>query len=308
MKNIFNRFKDWKILIFFLLKGFFVCNVQGSVSCPDMEVLETGKLNCEEIMEILNVHNEIRQSIAKGLIGNQPRASNMREMYWDEELANGAQKWANNCTFGHNSKEEREVARFKVGQNIAQTKTKRNSSDAKEFGKQINKWFDEHQNFNFGPIKSNGVFKKTGHYTQVIWANSYMIGCGYSRFRNQKGVTYHLYICHYGPSGNEKNESPYKIGRRKCPTNWGHSKKYPNLCSLKKHPPNVCEEKKLDKTDRNKLEKFSNSRRFLQAQTADSTEIDTGNMNSQKSETELENNVQDAKINIIFVYINKFIN
>lgn len=41
---------------------------------------ETGELNCEEIMEILNVHNEIRQSIAKGLIKNQPRASNMREM------------------------------------------------------------------------------------------------------------------------------------------------------------------------------------------------------------------------------------
>ena len=41
---------------------------------------DSGELNCKEITEILNVHNEIRESIARGLVNNQPRASNMQEM------------------------------------------------------------------------------------------------------------------------------------------------------------------------------------------------------------------------------------
>ena len=59
------------------------------------------------------------------------------------------------------------LARFEVGQNIAQTKTKKSSSEVKEFRKQIYKWFEEYKNFKFGPIKNNGMLQNTGHYTQV---------------------------------------------------------------------------------------------------------------------------------------------
>ena len=40
-------------------------------------------------------------------------AANMAELVWDEELARGAQLWADQCLFQHDSKD---VCRFRVGQ------------------------------------------------------------------------------------------------------------------------------------------------------------------------------------------------
>ena len=40
----------------------------------------------------------------------------MLEMRWDPELANVAQRWADQCQFGHD--QVRDVSRFKVGQNV----------------------------------------------------------------------------------------------------------------------------------------------------------------------------------------------
>merc|ERR1712106_1127125 len=48
---------------------------------------------------IVSRHNERRQMVAAGLEtrGNQPKASNMRKITWDEELAEIAQRWADQC-------------------------------------------------------------------------------------------------------------------------------------------------------------------------------------------------------------------
>ena len=40
----------------------------------------------------------------------------MLEMTWDDEIAAVAQRWADQCQFGHDS--IRDVSRFKVGQNV----------------------------------------------------------------------------------------------------------------------------------------------------------------------------------------------
>ena len=51
---------------------------------------------------ILDTHNEYRRTVAKG---EEPKmryeASDMMEFAWDEELARGAQMWANQCLFNH---------------------------------------------------------------------------------------------------------------------------------------------------------------------------------------------------------------
>ncbi len=46
----------------------------------------------------------------------------MREMIWDAELAAVAQRWADQCQFGHD--DERGVERYEhVGQNVYQVRT-----------------------------------------------------------------------------------------------------------------------------------------------------------------------------------------
>ena len=70
---------------------------------------------------IVSLHNKLRSQVAlgqefRGVAGAQPPASNMLEMSWDDELAVVAQRWADQCQFGHDS--VRDVGRFKVGQNV----------------------------------------------------------------------------------------------------------------------------------------------------------------------------------------------
>ena len=70
---------------------------------------------------IVSLHNKFRSQVAlgqesRGLPGPQPPAANMLEMTWDNELAAVAQRWADQCQFGHDS--IRDVSRFRVGQNV----------------------------------------------------------------------------------------------------------------------------------------------------------------------------------------------
>ena len=70
-----------------------------------------------ERMEALDQHNRLRSLVARGGT-QQPPAADMRELEWDEELARVAQARADSCEWGHECRDCRRVARFRVGQNI----------------------------------------------------------------------------------------------------------------------------------------------------------------------------------------------
>jgi hypothetical protein len=50
---------------------------------------------------LLHEHNRLRQAVANGMVGGQPSARNMQEFQWDDELAQRAQMWAENCIYKH---------------------------------------------------------------------------------------------------------------------------------------------------------------------------------------------------------------
>jgi hypothetical protein len=52
----------------------------------------------------------------------------------------------------------------------------------------------------------------TGHYTQVVWADTYKVGCGFTAFRGSNGWYSKLYVCNYGPGGNIIGGTMYKKG------------------------------------------------------------------------------------------------
>ncbi|XP_025163156.1 venom allergen 3-like [Harpegnathos saltator] len=210
--NAFERFA-----LPFCLLSLVVPRINARPACPDMEMSEDNDITCDIVRDILDTHNRIRQSIAEGSINTQPPAVNMRELYWDSELASGAQDWANQCVFEHNDPKDREVARFPVGQNIGLMKSMRKNQDSVkiDFPKQIHNWFDEHNVYQFGVIDEK-TLPAVGHYTQLAWAATYLIGCGYSHYKASDRTIFQLYVCHYGPTGNEIGKPPYIVGNRNC--------------------------------------------------------------------------------------------
>ena len=60
-----------------------------------------------------------------------------------------------------------------------------------------------------------------GHYTQVVWATTTEVGCGYVFYGPENEM---LLICNYKIAGNMVKGSMYKKGPAcsACPSNFGH--------------------------------------------------------------------------------------
>lgn len=119
-------------------------------------------------------------------------ATDMRMMYWSNELAASAQRHANRCDFRHSRD------RVNVGENIWAAPYS-NYSDA------LVRWFDEVNNPWCGC--SQGYKHCCGHYIQLVWARTNLVGCGYARCKDIWGVLgrghQHVFVCHYNPQGNK---------------------------------------------------------------------------------------------------------
>ncbi|KAG8511964.1 Cysteine-rich secretory protein 2, partial [Galemys pyrenaicus] len=141
--------------------------------------------------DIVNKHNEKRRSVS-------PKASNMLKMSWSSEAAENAQKWANKCTLSHTTSH--------CGENLFM------SSNPRSWSQAIQSWYDEVNDFVYakGPKNPKAV---VGHYTQVVWYSSYLVGCGIAYCPNQTLLKY-FYVCQYCPSGNiiSRINTPYQQG------------------------------------------------------------------------------------------------
>ena len=96
----------------------------------------------------------------------------MLELAWDDELELIAQAWANQCEFDHDV--ERSVERFRVGQNIFISW--RSDNDPIDLNLAIDLWYDEVRYMDNSIVKRYRFDFATGHYTQMVWANTHKIG------------------------------------------------------------------------------------------------------------------------------------
>jgi len=60
----------------------------------------------------------------------------------------------------------------------------------------VEAWFEEVDDFTYG---GQNKLAATGHYTQMVWAKTNQVGCGYARCKDGKG-TFHNYVCNYCPA------------------------------------------------------------------------------------------------------------
>ncbi|XP_053381820.1 cysteine-rich secretory protein 2-like [Mercenaria mercenaria] len=131
---------------------------------------------------ITKMHEEIRTAV-------NPPAANMIKMEHNKLLQNEAQIWAERCKMTHDREDLRFLAdRFNVGQNIAVTGPVLNWTEVFE------RWESEKTMFTYNG--SNSV-STVGNYTQMIWAETFLFGCGVS-----KCGTNYFYVCNYAPGMN----------------------------------------------------------------------------------------------------------
>ncbi|XP_052827613.1 cysteine-rich venom protein Mr30-like [Octopus bimaculoides] len=66
-------------------------------------------------------------------------------------------------------------------------------------------WYADIKEFTYN---ASNAFQKVGHYTQIVWANTATIGCGFADCKGQGK----MFVCNYGPAGNAHDtyNLPYK--------------------------------------------------------------------------------------------------
>lgn len=62
-------------------------------------------------------------------------------------------------------------------------------------------WMSEGRNYN---RSTNTCSARCGHFTQVIWRETRLLGCGMARNRTRE-----VWVCNYDPHGNVQGERPY---------------------------------------------------------------------------------------------------
>ncbi|XP_078503273.1 cysteine-rich secretory protein 2-like [Lissotriton helveticus] len=163
--------------------------------------LDTGYGNVQNV--ICDTHNKCRRNA-------DPSASDMQKLVWNKEAAANAKRVADKCIFEHSSEAERKISTCVCGENLAST------TRSMLWDKVIPLWDNEKYDFKYaiGPTPN----KQYLHYTQLVWGNTYGIGCACKECSG-----FHLYVCHYACMGNTvgKLNTPYTEGTPcgKCPNN-----------------------------------------------------------------------------------------
>ncbi|XP_051853083.1 cysteine-rich secretory protein 2-like isoform X2 [Antechinus flavipes] len=183
--------------------------------CGDAKTIDFESLSTEDEknqQEIVDKHNGLRAQAS-------PPASNMLKMEWLQEAQKTAQIWAETCSFKHSDQKDRTIESV-CGENLYMSTAPTTWSGA------IQSWYDEVLHFKFEKGSTSG--EAVGHYTQVMWYNSYQVGCGVAKCPNS--YFKYFFVCHYCPAGNvlPKQNSPYEIGTpcSKCPDSCSN-----NLCN-----------------------------------------------------------------------------
>ncbi|XP_018428067.1 PREDICTED: cysteine-rich venom protein-like, partial [Nanorana parkeri] len=146
---------------------------------------------------ILESHNKYRSTA-------NPTASNMLELKWSDIVMKKADVWATNCTQGHSNPAQRTIPDFKCGENVFLAPYK------VPWDVVIGSWFGEIVDFKYETGSVNGA--EVGHYTQLMWGTSSLMGCSVAECPNL--VNRYNFVCHYCPLGNRKPTAiPYKSGK-----------------------------------------------------------------------------------------------
>nr|API81357.1 venom toxin [Hemiscorpius lepturus] len=181
---------------------------------------------------IVRMHNELRSSLARGATTQFslfPRAANMMELEWDDELARLAEAEAKLCP---ESLDEKPKASIAIGNFSSIGQILFNERWMNDLMQRIEK---EASSFYPGYINQFHLKDDYENFAQVAWAETWKMGCSRADVVDGENIKRSYFICNYGPKGNIEGKEVYKPGKpcSQCPKNTECSKDYPGLCKSK---------------------------------------------------------------------------
>lgn len=146
--------------------------------------------------EVFHTHNHYRK------IHSAP------ELMRCEELDTLAQQWADTCRdHGEPSYSEWLYNGSVLGENVSYRLLRNSHISARRL---IGKWYEESENYSYSVEPEDGKF--IGHFTQLIWKSSKIIGIGFAR---SSDLNWGYIVCFYYPPGNEIGQFRANV----CPPN-----------------------------------------------------------------------------------------
>eukprot|EP00090_Calanus_glacialis_P028815 TRINITY_DN46223_c0_g1_i1.p1 TRINITY_DN46223_c0_g1~~TRINITY_DN46223_c0_g1_i1.p1 ORF type:complete len:226 (-),score=51.03 TRINITY_DN46223_c0_g1_i1:15-665(-) len=214
-----------------------MCSFAGPSPSCSANTLFSG-LDASSKAAIVARHNDLRSRVAKGeeTNGQQPAAANMRKLVWNDDLAEIAQRWTDQCNeLGPHDDSRGKLDGTPVGQNQAMSMTSQQMSaqDIRaSFANMPQGWYDEVEDpgFDRNGVDNFSFNSGTGHYTQVVWADTDEVGCGLVYYLDGSWFTT-LVHCNYATAGNWGGQSLYRRGGpcTECPKGFNFCEN--GLCS-----------------------------------------------------------------------------
>lgn len=140
---------------------------------------------------MLAAHNQARASVMPA------PAAPIAPLAWSSEIASAAQTWADGCMFKHSG--------GKYGENIYASAGKNTTPQDV-----VDSWVAEVKDYDY---ESNSCAATCGHYTQVVWRKSTLLGCAVSSCSNNSPFSgfeqWQFWVCNYDPPGNFNGQKPY---------------------------------------------------------------------------------------------------
>ena len=155
--------------------------------------------------EFLARHNTVRANVTP------PAATPLPALKWNQQMADVAQSWANQCVLGYN--EERGA----VGENLYITTAPPDNVPQQA----VQAWASEAPNYEHAS-NSCAPGQICGHYTQLVWESTTELGCGMASCPSIEnfagGSPGIMTVCDYSPRGNFNNQPPYQtVGSTEAP-------------------------------------------------------------------------------------------
>ncbi|XP_056132241.1 GLIPR1-like protein 1 [Lampris incognitus] len=189
------------IWIWFLCWSAFRLQPSAADSVPLPEITDT-----KFISECVKLHNEVRSLV-------EPPATDMLHMTWDAGLAKTAQAWARHCDFSHNIQLSKAGQMHPVFRSVGENLWVGTPPSTFTVSRAMDLWVNEKEHYSY---RQNTCTDVCGHYTQVVWASSFKVGCAVQVCpKGVKGTTYKdgaLFVCNYATAGNMNGQRPYKDG------------------------------------------------------------------------------------------------
>jgi len=160
----------------------------GSAARP---TVHAGGSEPEGLRGITAEHNRVRAAVGAGL----------PDLAWSDDLAQGAQAYADrltsSCDLVHSGGPFGENLAWFGGQQATPAQV-------------VDLWAAEGDCYTFGRFLESdgcgGACDACGHYTQLVWRDTRLVGCGVAACAGRGGE---IWVCNYDPPGNFVGQEPY---------------------------------------------------------------------------------------------------